>query len=127
MSLAPTDFLKIAYVANILILIPVCLAMIRNGGTGLVFQGVVADEAGLRLLVFSLWTAILLASAAGLIWPAFFAPLLLVQIVYKSLWLALFVMPLIMRGAPWPVGIATCFAAIVATYPVLFWLGTRSA
>ncbi|RVT40262.1 hypothetical protein [Sphingobium algorifonticola] len=118
------DSLKIAYAANILILVPVCYAMLSGpGGTGQVFQGQVTESAGLRLLVGSLWAAILMASVGGFWAPAFFAPLLLIQIAYKALWLALFVLPLLVSGqsaaVPW--GITLVFAAIVMTYPLLYW------
>lgn len=115
--------LKFAYAANILILVPVCWGMFLGSGTASVFQGQVAESAGLRLLVGSLWAAILLASVAGFWAPGFFAPVILIQIVYKALWLATFVLPLIIagRGAEVPWGIATIFAAIVVTYPFLFW------
>jgi hypothetical protein len=117
-------WLRIAYGANILILLTVCAGMFAGpvGGQG-VFQGQVPESAGLRLLVGSLWAAILLASIAGLRWPGFFAPVVLIQIVYKALWLAAFVAPLLLSGradaVPW--GIATVFAAIVLVYPLLFW------
>ncbi|MEM1040249.1 MAG: hypothetical protein AAGI12_12370 [Pseudomonadota bacterium] len=89
------------------------------------FENRVADSEGLRLLVASLWLSILVGSIAGLIWPAFFAPLLLVQIVYKSLWLILFVAPLWMRGEPYPVGISVVFVGIVLTYPAILWTAMR--
>lgn len=115
--------LRVAYAANILILVPVCWGMFLGSGTAGVFQGQVAESQGLRLLVASLWSAILLASVAGLWSPAFFAPVILIQIVYKTLWLATFVLPLIVAGrmAEIPHGIAAIFAAIVVTYPFLFW------
>lgn len=115
--------LKLAYAANILILVPVCWGMFFGSGVASVFQGQVAESAGLRLLVGSLWAGILLASIAGFWFPAFFAPVVLIQIVYKALWLATFVAPLILAGrsgdVPW--GIAAIFAGIVVTYPALFW------
>ncbi|MEM1131325.1 MAG: hypothetical protein AAGH53_00145 [Pseudomonadota bacterium] len=119
--------LKIAYAANILILVPVCYSMFFGSGVGSVFEGHVVESAGLRLLVGSLWAAILLASAAGLVYPAFFAPVLLIQIVYKALWLGIFVLPLIIAGDPWPRGISYCFLAIIVTYPLLFWFGYMRA
>lgn len=119
----PNLFLQIAYAANIFILVPVCTSMFLTTGGGNVFAGIVTESAGLRLMVASLWLAILLASLAGLFLPRFFAPVLLIQIVYKSVWLAVFIVPLVMQGKPWPSGIATCFVAIVISYPVLFWLG----
>ena len=116
-------FLQIAYAANIFILVPVCTSMFFTEGGGNVFAGIMSESAGLRLMVASLWMAILLASLAGLFLPRLFAPVILVQIVYKSVWLAVFIAPLIMQGKPWPSGIAICFLAIVISYPVLFWLG----
>lgn len=123
----PNLFLQIAYAANIFILVPVCASMFLTVGGGNVFAGTVTESAGLRLMVASLWLAILLASLAGLFLPRFFAPVLLIQIVYKSVWLAVFVAPLVMQGKPWPPGIAICFLAIVISYPVLFWLGYAKA
>jgi hypothetical protein len=114
-----------AYVANILILVPVCHGMILGGGVTTVFEGKVAESAGLRLMVGSLWLAILLASVAGLRWPAFFAPVVLIQVVYKATWLAVFILPLWLNGQPFPGGISAVFLAIVLTYPVLLWLATR--
>ena len=120
--------LWLAYAANVVILVPVVWSMFVSGGTQGVFEGKVADSPGLRLLVGSLWLAILLGSVAGFLAPRFFAPLLLVQVVYKATWLAAFVLPLAQRegwGAA-PQGIATVFIAIVLAYPVIFWLGMRT-
>ena len=114
------------FIANILILVPVCWSLILGGSSGAVFQGRVDESEGLRLLVGSLYVAILLASIFGLLFPAFFAPIILIQIVYKSLWLLIFVLPLITRGEPIPTGIASTFAIIVLTYPFFFWMATRS-
>lgn len=124
--MSPNVFLQAAYGANIIILVPVCYAMFAGRGVASVFDGVVAESAGLRLMVGSLWLAILLASAAGLFVPRFFAPILLIQILYKSVWLAVFVLPLLSRGRPLPTGISITFAAIVIVYPILFWFGYTS-
>ena len=113
--------LRLAYAANILILVPVCYGLIVGNGVASVFEGKVAESAGLRLLVASLYVAILATSVAGLKWPAFFAPILLAQIVYKTLWLLMFVAPLVVAGrsgdVPW--GISGSFIAIVLIYPIL--------
>jgi len=115
--------LRIAYAANILILVPVCWGMFFGGGVASVFEGRVDESAGLRLLVGSLWFAILACSIAGLATPKLFAPLLVVQIIYKSLWLLFFVAPLVAagRGGDVPWGISASFLMIVATYPLLLW------
>ncbi len=122
---ANPDILRVAFAANILILVPVCWGMIAPTAAATVFQGAVTESAGLRVLVLSLWSAILVASVCGLFAPAFFAPLLLVQIFYKTLWLALFVWPAIRAGAPVPWGVAGTFAAIVVIWPVLLVLALR--
>jgi hypothetical protein len=98
--------------------------MLSAGGGQAVFAGAVNESEGLRLLVASLWATILIASICGLFFPRFFAPILLIQIVYKALWLGVFCLPLILTtGTKMPSGVAICFAMIVATYPFLFWVG----
>lgn len=125
MTLASPRWLLVPYVVNILILVPVCYRMMSGDGTLTVFAGLVPESTGLRLMVGSLWSAILLASIAGLAWPAFFAPVVLTQVVYKSLWLALFILPLLRVGQPVPSGIAVTFLLIVLSYPVFYGLALR--
>jgi hypothetical protein len=125
MTITQPGWLMPAYAFNILILVPVCYSLFFGGGMAAVFEGKVSESDGLRLMVGSLWTAILIASVAGLIWPTFFAPVIIIQIIYKSLWLLAFVLPLFMAGQPIPVGVVGTFAIIVASYPVLFWMAVR--
>jgi hypothetical protein len=115
-------WLQIPYALNIAILTPVCLAMFAGRGQGAVFQSAVSASRGLELLVGSLWLSILAASAAGLIFPRIFAPLLAMQVFYKLIWLLAFVVPAAVERARLPAGIAACFAAIVLTWPVFLWL-----
>ncbi|MGL4729362.1 MAG: hypothetical protein ACRCWO_11460 [Bosea sp. (in: a-proteobacteria)] len=113
------NLLRAAYITNIIILVPVVYAMIVTGGVSVVFNALVEESAGLRLLVGSLWAAILVASMFGLVWPQFFVPILVVQVFYKSLWLLLYVVPLMLRSQ-WsmiPTGISLTFIAIVIIYP----------
>ncbi|MEM8919161.1 MAG: hypothetical protein AAGE37_09905 [Pseudomonadota bacterium] len=121
--LTGVGLLRLAFLANIVILVPICWGMFFGSGVAGVFEGKVEESPGLRLLVGSLWFAILLASVAGLYAPRFFAPVVLIQIVYKSLWLLAFILPLVLAGksdaVPW--GIATTFLLIVLSYPFLFW------
>ena len=123
MTFAGAGILRFAYLANILILLPVCWGMFFGRGVTSVFEGKLDESAGLRLLVGSLWFAILACSAWGLWQPRLLAPLLVVQIIYKSQWLAAFVVPLVAAGraasVPW--AITVCFLAIVLTYPFLLW------
>jgi hypothetical protein len=115
------------FILNILILVPVCYSMFFGGGVANVFEGKVDESAGLRLLVGSLWTTILAASVCGLFQPAFFAPVILIQVFYKALWLAAFIAPLWLGGKPIPFGISAVFAFIVVSYPVAFLMATRAA
>jgi hypothetical protein len=113
--------LRLAYAANIIILVPVVWGMLAGGGVATVFEGRVDESAGLRIMVGSLWMAILLASCAGLYAPRTMAPIIVAQVIYKAMWLALFVWPLAQRSG-WgavPQGISTVFAGIVVTYPLL--------
>lgn len=109
--------LQAAYAVNILILVPVLLALSR--GVDGVFAGRVADSEGLRWLVFSLWLAILLLSTAGLFRPRELWPVLALQVIYKGAWLAVFALPLAVRegmgAVPW--GVAATFIPIVILWP----------
>jgi len=125
MTFSTPGWLYVAYIANILILAPVCYTMFMGNGAADIFENKISDSQGLTKLIASLWLSILIASIAGMIWPAFFAPLLLIQVFYKTVWLATFILPLFMADKPYPVGISICFVLIIISYPVLFLLATR--
>ena len=71
------------------------------------------------MLVGSLWTAIMVLSALGLREPLRYSPVLLLQLIYKGLWLVVFALPCAYRREwrliPW--GIAISFIAIVLIWP----------
>ncbi|MBK7840874.1 MAG: hypothetical protein IPJ49_25000 [Candidatus Obscuribacter sp.] len=73
----PDNLLRIAYIANIIILTPVLFSMFADGGQKSIraFQGTVTNSDGLRLLVASLWFAILIMSIIGLWLPWQLMPL----------------------------------------------------
>lgn len=115
--------LRLAYGLNILILVPIVGWMTAGAGGVTVgaFEHKVADSPGLRLLVASLWAAILACSALGLIWPRPFVAVMLLQVIYESLYLALFVWPLV-RSQGWaaaPHGVTLSFLLIIALWPGL--------
>ena len=116
--------LSLPYIANIIILIPIGLLTRLGGERGgqMACQYKFPESAGFRTILGSLWTAILLASILGLFYPLAMAPLLLIQITYKSLWLLVFVLPRLLKGrsseVPW--GIALTFLGIVVSYPLAF-------
>lgn len=115
--------LRLAFAINILILLPVCTAMLlgRDGGMRAVFAGAGADVPVLGRMVLAMWLAILLASLAGLVWPRPLWPVLAIQIVYKSLWLLMFAWPAWRVGAVVPWGVVGSFIAIVLAWPLLLW------
>ncbi len=111
--------LLLPYIFNILVLIPGGLTPFgRAAGRRLVFQGKLPEGAGFRTISGSACTVIVIGSVIGLFHPVSMSPLLLIQVIYKSLWLVVFVVPLLVRGrsgdVPW--GIAGTFLFIVLTY-----------
>jgi len=113
------DLLLIPYVANIVILVPVALGTL----TGLlpISRGHFPESAGWRTLTGSLWTAILVCSIAGLFYPVIFAPILLLQVIYKSVWIIFYVLPRLKteesRKEIHP-GITVTFLTIIIFYPM---------
>ena len=117
--------LRAAYGLTILILLPVVGSMLvgANGAGVQAFEHKVADSPGLRLLVASLWGAILVCSALGLAWPRAFIGVMVLQVVYKSAYLLVFILPLI-RAQGWaaaPQGVTLSFLLIIALWPGLIW------
>jgi hypothetical protein len=120
--------LRIPYVLNILILLPVLISLFGSStSTSPVFDGKVADSEGLRLLVAALWSAILVCSVLGLVWPDRFVAILVLQVIYKALYLGVFVLPLLLQagaiGIPW--GLTNSFIAIVVVWPFFIWSAWR--
>lgn len=117
------NILVYAYAANILILLPVLFSMFTDSGGKSIraFQGRVENSEGLRLLVACLWSSILLLSCLGLICPERFVAVLMLQVVYKSLYLLLYILPKFRRegAGSIPGGLTASFVLIVIVYPVL--------
>jgi len=113
--------LLLPYIFNILVLIPVGLTTLLGGAAGWrrVFQDKFPESAGIRTISGSFWTVIVIGSLVGLFHPVSMSPFLLIQVIYNSLWLGVFVVPLLVRGRGGEVnwGIAGTFLFIVLTYP----------
>ena len=110
-------------------------AVLGAGGVGLltllaprlagqaVFAGSATVDPYLRILG-ALWLALGLVAALGLVQPVRFAPVLLVQLVYKSAWLAVVAYPALLAGGREPglVILAALFtvwvAALLALLPL---------
>ena len=109
------------YIFNIIVLIPVGLLTLLSGERGgqLACQNKFPESEGFRTILGSLWTAILIGSVLGLFFPVTMSALLLIQVIYKSLWLLVFVMPRLLKGkiSEVPSGIALVFLVIMLSYP----------
>lgn len=119
--------LTIPYLFNIVILVPVGLLTLLGGAAGGqgVSQGKFAESEGFRTILGSLWTAILVGSILGLFFPVAMSPILVIQVIYKTLWLLVFVLPRLhkRRMNEVPPGIALTFLLIVVSYPwVIPWV-----
>lgn len=115
--------LRLPYILNILILVPVCWAMFAGTGRTAVFENKIEWSGELATLVASLWFAILMASLVGLFWPRELTPILAAQVIYKTLFLSLVIYPLWKQGGAnaVPMGITASFVLIVLTYPIAIW------
>ena len=113
--------LFLPYIFNILVLIPIGLLTLLGGERGgqLACQNKFPESEGFRTILGSLWTAILLGSILGLVFPVQMSSLLLIQVIYKSLWLLVFVKPRLskLEISEVPSGIALVFLVIVLSYP----------
>lgn len=117
---SPIKPLLLPYFANIAILVPVALGSL----TGLlpIYRGHFPESPGWRTIAGSLWTGILVCSVEGVFQPTVFAPILLLQVIYKAVWLVFYVLPRLRNESTrkeihW--GIAGSFLLIVMLYPVV--------
>lgn len=115
------SLLLLPYALNIIVLVPIGLMTLLGGKRGgqLAGQGKFPESEGFRTILGSLWTAILLGSILGLFYPVPMSPLLLIQVIYKTLWLLVFVLPRLLGGRidEIPAGISLTFLVIVISYP----------
>lgn len=123
-----TNVLQIAYACNLIILGPVLISMFRDGGNKPIraLQGTVENSDGLRLLVASLWSAIFVLSLAGLFQPVTYVPILILQVIYKLIYLLVYIMPSARtRGiSSIPTGLSTSFLVIVIVWPILIYFAS---
>jgi hypothetical protein len=79
------------------------------------------DSRGWSSLVGSLWTGILFLSLLGLFYPFQMVPVLILQIIYKSIWLLVYVLPRLVKQQyhSIPIGIAVSFLCIVVIWPFI--------
>ena len=82
----------------------------------IVFEGAVAYSETIRL-VGALWFAIFLLSVVGIFYPRAMQPVLLLQIIYKGMWLLVAALPAYCQGTPYPRGMAAFFVVWVVVLP----------
>ncbi len=110
--------LKIVYIANILVAGWISCVSILNPKTAAatVFQNAYQQTEVIRL-VGCLWLAIAILSMLGLWRPISFAPILLVQLIYKGTWLLVVALPAIRNNQTYPSGMALFFLIWVLILP----------
>lgn len=113
--------IRLVFAANVLVAGAVGLASLIGGAPALrgVWQSAVEPSSQPVRIVGAFWTTIALLSIMGLASPRAFAPVLLVQLLYKGIWLAVVALPALVagRGSEIPAGIAVFFAAWVLVLP----------
>ncbi len=115
------NLLYLPYVFNILVLVPIASLTLLGGAKGgqRACQGKFPESEGFRTVLGSLWMAILIGSVLGLFYPVPMSSLLLIQVIYKTLWLLVYVLPRLVAGrrgeVPW--GMALTFLVIIGSYP----------
>ena len=73
-----------------------------------VFQNAIAPSKGLAI-IGAFWMTILILSICGLFYPKKFELVFLVQLIYKSIWLLIVVVPAISNKEVYPKGVAVFF------------------
>lgn len=86
----------------------------------LVFQETANNDAAMGV-VGSFWLAIAVLSAVGILFPIPMSTVLLIQLLYKGMWLLFFALPAYLgdRSENVPVGIASFFAVWVVVLPIV--------
>ena len=110
--------MKLIYLANIVVAgwISITSLFFPKIAQQTVFSGDFAYSEAIRL-VGALWGAIFLLSILGLFYPMQMSLVLLFQLIYKSSWLLFAALPALLRGAPYPPGMAVFFVVWVVILP----------
>lgn len=115
------SLLQTAYLLDVIVSIPFALTMLigNERAAGLLFNERLPESDSIRMVLGTLWTAILVCSLVGVFFPVAMSPILILQVIYKGLWLILFAVPRWLGGrateVPWR--IAGIFLSFVLIYP----------
>lgn len=112
--------LRIVYFLNILVAGQIAISAIRNPShaAATTFGGAYEASEVMRL-VGCLWGAIALLSVLGVWKPMTFAPVLLLQLIYKGAWLFFVARPAFQNNEPYPKTMAIFFVVWVVVLPFL--------
>lgn len=112
--------LRAVYVANVFVAGYVGMSSLFTpeiaGRT--VFSGTASPGVPMRI-VGCLWLSIAAVSVLGLVYPVMMSPVLLIQLIYKGLWLLVVALPALMKGerGTLPGGMAIFFLIWVLVLP----------
>lgn len=109
---------QLPYLFNIIVLLPIALPTLL--GLFPVDQASFNESQGWRMLVGAMWTSILTLSIFGFFHTKQFSPLLVMQVIYKFLWLISYVVPKLKNKhyEEIPIGITSSFVFIIIVYPL---------
>jgi hypothetical protein len=114
-------FKNIPYLINCLILFPVVLNLwcYSTESRFSLFDNNVPNVPSLRLLIASFWTSLLLVSIIGIIYPHHMVALLIIQVVYKALYMLTSILPDYYRygKSKTPFAMIIIFALICVIWP----------
>ncbi|MBC6995490.1 hypothetical protein QWY85_10440 [Neolewinella lacunae] len=110
--------IKIIYLANIVVAgyIGITSLFFPRISAATVFQNAYPSAEFIRL-IGCLWLAIALISVLGLWRPLSFSPVLLLQLIYKGIWLLVVALPAIKNNQVYPSGMAVFFLVWVLVLP----------
>ena len=117
--------LRFPFAVNVLGLLAPVKQMLTGTSTGDVFQGTLAESDGLRTLVGAVWCSVMFCSVLGLWRPKFMVPLLIFQVLYKAVWLGVYVVPRAQKGEAFPTQLTVIFGVMVLVYPCVLWYAMR--
>lgn len=120
MDLACMILMKLMYAANVIVAgwISITSIFYPERAISTIFQNA-SPPTEMTRLVGCLWLAIAILSLLGLWRPMTFAPIFLVQLIYKGTWLVVVALPAIQNSKPYPTGMAGFFLIWVIILPFI--------
>lgn len=113
--------LRIGYVVDAIVTAPIALAMLCGHASWVrrLLDEALPDDRSLQVMLGALWTALFVCLVLGAMWPVTMAPVLLLQLIYKSLWMLGYAIPRWTgrRSGAVSVKVAGLFVAYIAVYP----------